>query len=154
MRQSLVCLVLLLASAVHASPLTIDNDAGCDISNLPAATLLLPYFEVDVHSPAGSGHTTIFTITNTSHIPQIARVTLWTDLAYPVYSLNVFLTGYDVQSINLYDVLIYGRTGDEARRPGSLSLTNNPLVDEETCATMPAELDDDARRRLVRMFAE
>src|SRR6266550_1707987 len=74
----------------------------------PAATLLLPYFEVDAYAPIGSGPTTLFTITNTSRYPQIAHVTLWTDWAFPVLGFNLFLTGYDVQAINLYDVIVRG----------------------------------------------
>ncbi len=34
----------------------------------------------------------------------IALVTLWTDGAYPMVWFNVYLTGYDTHSINLYDV--------------------------------------------------
>ena len=55
------------------------------------------------------GPVSLFTITNVSPKDQIAHVTLWTDRAYPVVTFNVFLTGYDVQSINLYDVIVSGR---------------------------------------------
>jgi hypothetical protein len=86
-----------------------DNNAGCDIGQYPAATLLLPYFEVDVSQPATKAVNTIFTIINTSRTPQIARVTLWTDLGYPGTWFNVFLTGYDAQTVSLYEVLARGR---------------------------------------------
>src|SRR5437763_12843478 len=89
-------------------PMTIDNDDSCDISLLPAATLLLPYFEVDPDSPQTVARTTIFTIQNTTAMPQIARVTLWTDWSYPMLTFNLFLTGYDIQAINLYDVFVRG----------------------------------------------
>src|SRR5512139_1397068 len=59
-------------------PATVNNDDSCDIGVTPAATLLLPYFEVDLGT-AGTGRTTIFSITNVSPYPQIAHVTLWTD---------------------------------------------------------------------------
>ena len=39
---------------------------------------------------------------------QIAHVTLWTDYSFPVIDFNIYLTGYDVQSINLYDVIALG----------------------------------------------
>ena len=71
----------------------------------PAATLLLPYFEVDTAGAQGTGSTTLWTITNTSHLPQIAQVTVWTDWSFPVLDFNIFLTGYDVQAINMFDVL-------------------------------------------------
>jgi hypothetical protein len=87
-----------------APPASIANDDSCDIKVAPAATLLLPYFEVDVSGT--TGQTTLFTITNVSRYPQIAHVTLWTDYADPVLTFNLFLGGYDVQAINLADVLI------------------------------------------------
>ena len=91
-----------------AQPATTNNNDSCDIGVYPAATLLLPYFEVDTVASQGTGGTTLFTITNTSRYPQIAHVTVWTDWAYPVLGFNVFLTGYDVQGINLYDVIVRG----------------------------------------------
>jgi hypothetical protein len=35
----------------------------------------------------------------------VALVTLWTDWGWPSYHFHVFLTGYDVTQLNLYDVL-------------------------------------------------
>jgi hypothetical protein len=87
------------------APATTNNDDSCDIGNAPAATLLLPYFEV---AQARTGETTLFTITNTSQYPHIAHVVLWTDYSYPVIDFNIYLTGYDVQGINLNDVIWQG----------------------------------------------
>jgi hypothetical protein len=109
-----IALTFLFASAALAgrfafnAPATTNNNDSCDIGPYPAATLLLPYFEVDINAPASTAQTTLFTITNVSDLPQIARITLWSDLAYPVLTFNVFLTGYDVQPINLYDILVRG----------------------------------------------
>ena len=75
-------------------PATTNNDDSCDIGTAPAATLLLPYFEV---AQARTSETTLFTITNTSQFPHIAHVVLWTDFSYPVIDFNIYLTGYDVQ---------------------------------------------------------
>src|ERR1043165_8744319 len=88
-----------------AGPSTTNNDDSCDISTAPAATLLLPYFEVETST---RGVDTFFTITNTGYLPQIAHVSLWTDWSFPVLDFNIFLTGYDVQSISLYDVIVNG----------------------------------------------
>src|SRR5215213_1573512 len=101
--RTLLCSLLTLSLAWTAPAAVTRNDDSCDIAALPAATLLLPYFEVDLDNPDGS--TTLFTITNVTNVDQIARVTLWTDRSYPVIDFNVYLTGYDVQSINLYDVI-------------------------------------------------
>jgi hypothetical protein len=89
-------------------PASTNNGDSCDIGVTPAATLLLPYFAVETSGAAGSGPTTLFTITNTSRFPQIAHVTVWTDWSAPVLDFNLYLTGYDVQSINLYDIIVRG----------------------------------------------
>jgi hypothetical protein len=106
----LITLATLHVTAATAGrlPTSRNNDDTCDIALLPAATLLLPYFEVDLAAP-GQGETTLFTVTNVSNEEQIAHVTLWTDYAYPVIDFNLYLTGYDTQSINLYDVIALGR---------------------------------------------
>src|SRR6266446_5036884 len=49
-RCSLLAIALFLAGAAHAAtsttaPSTTNNDDTCDIGVMPAATLLLPYFE-------------------------------------------------------------------------------------------------------------
>jgi hypothetical protein len=116
-------------AAAAAGPTTTNNDDSCDIGVTPAATLLLPYFEVDFASPQTTAQTTLFTITNVSEFPQIAKVTLWTDYSFPVLDFNLFLTGYDVQAINLYDVIgrgiIASTSGTSvAVTPGALSLAN------------------------------
>lgn len=111
MKNLRAVVLLSLASTIApdaSGPATVHNDDSCDIGTAPAATLLLPYFEVDVTAPEERATTTLFTVVNTSHQPQIAHVTVWTDWAYPVLTFNIFLTGYDVQAINLYDVLVHG----------------------------------------------
>ena len=165
MRAALAALLLLFASFAEAGSVTIDNDASCDIADYPAATLLLPYFEVDISSsPARSGATTIFTVTNASHLPQAVRVTLWTNLAYPVLSFNIYLTGYDVQSINLYDVFVQGKlapdagTGSDVSPVGVLSGTSatrehdNPLLLEERCGGLPVVLPRNFITRMQEAF--
>jgi hypothetical protein len=126
------------ATFTSGSPSTTNNDDSCDIRVTAAATLLLPYFEVDLSNPANE--TTLFTVTNVTRLPQIARVTVWTDAAYPLYSFNVFLTGYDVQSINLFDVIGAGKvpaTGSDAE-VGRHSSENdaNPLLTLQSCEAL------------------
>jgi len=128
MKTLLIASLLFCGAAFAASPSSINNDDSCDIKVGPAATLLLPYFEVD--TDRNSGQTTLFTITNVSRYPQIAHVTLWSDAAFPVLNFNLYLTGYDVQAINLADVLVRdviappsGTTS--ATTPGTLSASAN-----------------------------
>lgn len=134
-------LLLLATSAFAASPTSTNNDDTCDVKVGPAATLLLPYFEVDVSGT--TGQTTLFTVTNVVRYPQIAHVTLWTDYGYPVMTFNEYLTGYDVQAINLADVLIRGIVAPpsgttSATTPGQLSEGTNPnLRSPLDCGTNP-----------------
>ena len=125
------------------SPATTNNDDSCDIANFPAATLLLPYFETDITSPANNALDTLFTVTNTSRLPQIAHVSVWTDWSFPVLDFNLFLTGYDVQAISMYDVIALGRIApnsgtSNATVPGSMSESNsaNPLLDTTNCGNL------------------
>lgn len=103
-----VTLAILIFSAMTLSGATLRNNDSCDIAPFPAATLLLPYFDVDINVQQTVATTTLFTIVNTSAEQRIARVTIWTDFAYPVLTFDVVLTGYDVQPINLYDVIVRG----------------------------------------------
>ncbi|MEA2489962.1 MAG: hypothetical protein QOH21_1754 [Acidobacteriota bacterium] len=117
------------SAAAQDLPSTTANDASCDIALQPAATLLMPYFEVAADQPASVAKTTLVTITNVTNQPQIANVTIWTNLDRPVLNFPIFLTGYDVQSINLYDLLTRGVIAppsgtSNATRPGSRSRLN------------------------------
>ncbi|HXU47076.1 MAG TPA: hypothetical protein VN783_16220, partial [Thermoanaerobaculia bacterium] len=91
--------LLALTALLGAAPLS----AGiCFMDDVPAATLLLPYFEVDLDNP--SGITTVMSINNATSAAVLAHVVFWTDLSVPTLDFDVYLTGYDVQAINLRDV--------------------------------------------------
>jgi len=78
------------------------------IDEVPAATLLLPYFEVDLGGGA-NGFTTMFSVNNAASTAVLAHVVIWSDLSVPVLDFNLYLTGYDVQTINLRDLLVGGK---------------------------------------------
>lgn len=147
-------LVFAVAAPLLAEP-TRNNDDSCDIATLPAATLLLPYFEVNINNP--NGETTLFTITNATAQEQIAHVTLWTDYAYPVIDFNVYLTGYDVQSINLYDVIVRGfiapdlGTGTDVSEVGDYSVDNGRL-DLTDCDELPGQIPAVYITRMLSAF--
>src|SRR5437764_11966094 len=138
-----------------AGPSTTNNDDSCDISVAPAATLLLPYFEVETSARAVD---TFFTITNVSRFPQIAHVTVWTDWSFPVLDFNVFLTGYDVQSLSMYDIIVTGVIAPSATgaggtssptTPGALSAANNANVNFAVaginCSGLPGQFNPSVR---------
>jgi hypothetical protein len=136
------------------SPATTDNDSSCDVGVAPAATLLLPYFEVALDSDRSTAVNTFFTITNTSAIPQIAHVVVWTDWSFPVLDFNIWLTGYDVQGLSLWDILYDGEippTGadDDDNSPvGIFSETTNDYHDwgadpQTDCDDLPGSIPSD-----------
>ena len=89
----------------------------CTIDAVPAATLLLPTFEVNIGDANGNGQAdcldgsgvdTLFSINNASAAPALAHVTLWTDWTWPSVDFDVYLTGFDVQSVSLCQILANG----------------------------------------------
>lgn len=123
MKKTIICLTLvgLVALGGQASA------ELCTIDNVPAATLLLPYFEVDL-ADTDNGVTTLFSVNNASAAPALAHVTVWSELSIPVFDFDIYLTGYDVQTINLRDVIANGilpqtgaATPTETEEPGSIT---------------------------------
>ena len=97
-----ICLVLSLVALGGQAVAEIGT-----IDDVPAATLLLPYFECALGpnlAPVPNGVTTLFSINNASATGQLAHVTLWTDESVPTLDFDVYLTGYDVQTINVCDI--------------------------------------------------
>ncbi len=98
------------------------------VANEPAATLLLPYFEVELPSAIGgksAGMTTLFTVNNASATAVLAHVTIWSDLAVAVTNFNIYLTGYDTQTVDLLDVF-NGHLPRTASAGQDFQDTNNP----------------------------
>ena len=99
----------------------------CTVDDVPAATLLLPYFEVDLNNP--DAMTTLFSINNASATAVLAHVVVWSDLSVPVLDFNVYLTGYDVQTINLRDIIVNGNLPQTASAGQDPSDTISPKGD-------------------------
>jgi hypothetical protein len=99
------------------------------IDNTPAATLLLPYFEVDISNASPIGINTLFSINNATARAVLAHVTLWSDQSVPVLNFDVYLTGYDVQTLSMFDILKNGllpRTASAGQDPGGLISPQGP----------------------------
>jgi hypothetical protein len=114
--------LLLLGSLLAALPAAAGVLSGnCRVANQPAATLLFPYFEADLASPTGQN--TLLSINNASSKPVLSRVVLWTDWGVPTLAFDVYLTGYDVQTINVRDLFTGNlpTTGPDTSNTGSLS---------------------------------
>jgi hypothetical protein len=106
--SAVCCLLSIPASAAAPVHVVTANNASCDVGTYAAATLLLPYFEVDFQRPTSQALNTVFTVINTSRTPQLVRVTVWTDLGYPVMWFPMFLTGYDMETISMYELIARG----------------------------------------------
>jgi hypothetical protein len=126
--------LLLSLTTLPAIASTTANNDSCDIAQQPAATLLLPYFEVDFRDAPSIGSSTIFSVQNTSPQPQIANVTIWTDWAYPVVNFPIFLTGYDVQAISLYDVIARGILAPPRGTSSTTPVPTNPTAGSQPLA--------------------
>ncbi len=96
------CLALVGLLALSGQAAAVINT----IDAVPAATLLVPYFEVDSENP--SGINTLFSINNASATAVLVHVTVWSDWSVPVLDFDVYLTGFDVQTISLRDILVNG----------------------------------------------
>jgi hypothetical protein len=123
--------LLLLALAASALPV---HGATCALDGGPAATLLLPYFEVDLANP--NGRTTLFSVNNAGTDAVLAHVVLWTDVGVPTLAFDVFLTGYDLQTINLRDVF-QGRLPQTADAARDLEDLISPRGDVSRDGTFP-----------------
>ncbi|HEY7213409.1 MAG TPA: hypothetical protein VIC28_02215 [Thermoanaerobaculia bacterium] len=97
-----LCLALLGLLGFGGQALAVINAAD----PVPAATLLVPYFEVDLNNV--NGVNTLFSINNASATAILAHVTVWSDQSIPVLDFDVYLTGFDVQTVNLRDILQNG----------------------------------------------
>jgi len=89
-----------IGCALAALTLTAGGRAElCTIDAVPAATLLLPYFEVDLADP--SGVDTFFSVNNALEESVLTHVVVWTDMSVEALDFNIYLTGYDVQTVGL-----------------------------------------------------
>jgi hypothetical protein len=91
-----VVVALGLTSTVYA------NICATDVE--PAATLLFPFVQYD-YEGGDNGDNTLFAITNVSSDATIVHITIWTDYSIAILDFNLTLTGYDVQTMSIRDIL-------------------------------------------------
>ncbi len=112
MRTTVAGLAAALLLSVVVTPSAHAQFSARTITNQPGATLLLPYFEVTLKAPkagAQPGKDTYFSVANTSATAILVKVTVWSDLGIPVLGIHGYLTGYDVQSWDLGDIIRNGK---------------------------------------------
>jgi hypothetical protein len=156
--MTLLAAALLLAAATAGAAnrtIATANAASCDIGTYAAATLLLPYFEVEYDQPQNEGLNTIFTVINTSATPQIVRVTVWTDWGFPALYFTMYLTGYDAHTVSMYEMLARGNlpATTQAIPIGANSASKNPRFNSELwCEHAGGSLGPEKARRLQKML--
>jgi hypothetical protein len=82
----------------------------CAYDNVPAATLLVPYFKVSLNGATGypipsGGTDTLVSVVNVSMPGVIAHVTVWNKYSKGVIDFNIPLTGKDVVSFSMRDIM-------------------------------------------------
>ena len=113
MKKLVLCLALVSLVALGGQASAVIGT----VDDVPAATLLLPYFEVDLANT--NGLTTLFSVNNASATAVLAHVVVWSDLSVPVLDFNIYLTGYDVQTVNMRDIIngTLPRTASDGQDP-------------------------------------
>ena len=97
------------------------------VDEVPATTLLYPYFEVDLDNPSGTQ--TLISVTSTTATAVLSHVTLWSDLGVPVFTFDIYLTGYDTHSFSVRDILVDGivpRSASAGQDPGDTISPKGP----------------------------
>ena len=103
----LTCLAIVAVLAIASSASAIT----CTVDQRPAATLLVPYFQVsygpggELNNTGAGARDTIVTIANASSAPMIAHVNVFDRQSTLVLDFNIALTGFDVQAMRMSDVL-------------------------------------------------
>ena len=130
-----------------------QGPSTCAGGNQPAATLLIPYFEVDLADP--DGPRTILSVNNADDTSVVARVVLWTDWGLPTFAFDVFLGPDDMQTVDLWRLFTQGwlpsnvlpdgpvdgvaDCSDELLNPGLDDETLNDLRAKHTGRPSPAD---------------
>jgi hypothetical protein len=124
--RSKLTIAIITSLALGSGGVAVANQI-CSFDPVPAASLLYPYVVYDYSGTTDTN--SLLAITNTSSVAQIVHVTLWSDYSFPVLDFNIVLSGYDMETINIRDILKFGRlpvTGTS----GSL-IVNGPAPGED-----------------------
>lgn len=132
--------LVLTAAASPASAAAAEADP-CFERTGPGATLLFPWFEVDLANP--KGRRTLIAIQNTFAQDVLTNVVLWTNCGLPVVSFNLVVKGDAVRSIDLRNLIVDGRipkSGHHRPFAGCDVSVSPPDLDEEQILGMQARL--------------
>jgi len=103
----------------------------CAFDQRPGASLLIPYFEVDLAGTPGQGRNTRVWVRNTATRPRLTNVVLWTNWGIPAFTFNVYLPAYGTQRIDIGAIFLQGKlpqTGSAITPVGAFDSVGTPLV--------------------------
>ena len=136
----LLVVVALVALASSASAIT------CTIDQRPAATLLIPYFQVQLNPATGAEVTdssrtdTLITVVNASSQATLAHVVIWNRRSVPILDFNIALTAFDVVNWSMADVLTGTLPSTPSPNSASSGLSGSDLAgatDRDACQRNP-----------------
>lgn len=107
--KKLLFIVILLTSVMALAqpyPIRLPEGGICDSGATAAATLLIPYWEVDASDPAGID--TLVGITNVHDYSIVAHVTSWNVDSWSTFDFNIYMTPYDVVTFSMRQIMING----------------------------------------------
>jgi hypothetical protein len=88
------------SSIAGANPAVKAGRAGvCQIGPGLGSTLLVPYFEVDLTDI--NGPNTLISVNNGLANSTLTRLVVWSDWGIPTLAFDIYLEGFDVQTINV-----------------------------------------------------
>ncbi len=102
-RVATLAVIACLSTTLSSPPCGAQPALSCGLVNQPAATIMLPYFEVDLENPAG--RSTLFSVGNAASEATLAHAVLWTNWGHPVLSFDFFVTAGGVRSFNVRSLL-------------------------------------------------
>jgi hypothetical protein len=102
--------------------------------DVPANTILFPFFRVDPLHSGFNQADTLVVLTNTSAFSRIVHVALWDRRSVHQFNFNISLTPHDVWSCSLWDLLLGGKGCPQATS-SVLSPAPPQVIDRLTVCT-------------------
>ncbi|MEM7588167.1 MAG: hypothetical protein AAF560_32565 [Acidobacteriota bacterium] len=136
--RPLLCSAVLLLGVPTEPAAAVD---ACNLGNVPGASLLFPYFEVDLANP--EGRSTLISINNANTNPTVVHVILWTNWGLPSLIFDLYLPSQGVHPLNIRDLLagqlpVTG-SGSGEMPAGCNDPLTNPVLSEADVAELRAK---------------
>lgn len=101
--SALAWITAITAICLGTIPSQAQGTNSCGLQQQPAATLLLPYFEVDLSD--ASGKNTLFSVGNVQGEPTLAHAVVWTNWGNPILSFDFFVPSEGLLAMSVRDLL-------------------------------------------------